>query len=60
MCSHCEMTVQTALEEIEGITSVKASHTEGKVYAEMSKDIPEYVIKKSVNSKGYKFVKTVK
>ena len=59
MCSHCESTVQKALEEIDGIVSVKANHTEGKVYAEMSEEIPESVIKKVIKEKGYKFIKTV-
>ena len=59
MCPHCEMTVQKALEEIDGIVSVRASHTEGKVYAEMSEDIPESVIKKIIKEKGYQFIKTV-
>ncbi len=58
MCEHCEMTVQKALEKIDGMTSVKASHAEGKVYAEMSEDIPESVIRKAINERGYKFVKT--
>ena len=58
MCEHCEMTVQKALEKIDGMTSVKASHAEGKVYAEMSEDIPESVIRKAINDRGYKFVKT--
>ena len=59
MCPHCEATVQKALEEVDGVLSVKASHAEGKVYVEMSEEIPENVIKKIIKEKGYKFVKTV-
>ena len=59
MCPHCEATVKKALEEIDGIESARASHTEGKVYIEMSKEISESAIKKAVKEKDYKFVKTV-
>ena len=59
MCEHCEATVQKALEEIDGMTSVRASHTEGKVYAEMSKEIPDKVVRKIIKEKGYQFIKTV-
>ena len=59
MCEHCEATVQKALEEIDGMTSVRASHKEGKVYAEMSKEIPDKVVRKIIKEKGYQFIKTV-
>ena len=59
MCEHCEATVQKALEEIDGMTSVRASHTEGKVYAEMSKEIPDKAVRKIIKEKGYQFIKTV-
>ena len=59
MCPHCEATVKKALEEIDGIESVSASYTDGKVYIEMSHDVSESEIKKTVKEKGYKFIKTV-
>ena len=59
MCSHCEATVKKALEEIDGIESVTASHTDGKAYIEMSHDVSDSEIKKAIKEKGYKFVKTV-
>ena len=59
MCSHCEATVKKALEEMDGIISVTASHADGKAYIEMSHDVSDAEIKKVVKEKGYKFVKTV-
>ena len=59
MCPHCEATVKKALEEIDGIISVTASHTDGKAYIEMSHDVSDSQIKKAVKEKGYKFIKTV-
>ena len=53
------MSFKKALEEIDGMTSVRASHTEGKVYAEMSKEIPDKVVRKIIKEKGYQFIKTV-
>ena len=41
------------------VTSVRASYTEGKVYAEMSKEIPDKVVRKIIKEKGYQFIKTV-
>ena len=59
MCPHCEATVKKALEEIDGIINVTASHTDGKAYIEMSHDVSDSQIKKAVKEKGYKFIKTV-
>ena len=55
MCGHCEMHVKKALEAIEGIESVVASHEENLVTITNSKDIDEAVIKAAVEEAGYEY-----
>lgn len=53
MCPHCEATVKTALESIDGVTSAEVSHESGTAVVTLSKEISEDVLKKAVVDKGY-------
>lgn len=53
MCPHCEATVKTALESIDGVTSAEVSHESGTAVVTLSKEINEDVLKKVVVDKGY-------
>ena len=41
MCPHCEARVKKACESVEGVTVAVASHTEGTVTLEMTKDVSD-------------------
>lgn len=53
MCPHCEATVKTALESIDGVTSAEVSHESGTAVVTLSKEVNEEVLKKAVVDKGY-------
>lgn len=53
MCPHCEATVKTALESIDGVTSAEVSHESGTAVVNLSKEVSEDVLKKAVVDKGY-------
>lgn len=53
MCPHCEATVKTALESIDGVTSAEVSHESGTAVVTLSKKVNEDVLKKAVVDKGY-------
>ena len=55
MCGHCEMHVKKALEAIEGIDSVVASHEENLVTITSTKDVDEAAIKAAVEEAGYEY-----
>jgi len=55
MCGHCEAHVKKALEAIEGIDYVEASHDENLVTITNSKDIDEATIKTAVEDAGYEY-----
>ena len=55
MCAHCEAHVKKALEAIEGIDSVVASHEENLVTITASKDVDEAAIKAAVTEAGYEY-----
>lgn len=55
MCGHCEAHVKKALEAIEGIESVIASHEENLVTITSTKEIEEAVIKAAVEEAGYEY-----
>lgn len=56
MCGHCEAHVKKALEAIDGIENVVASHDENLVTFDTTKDIDEAVIKAAVEEAGYEYV----
>lgn len=53
MCPHCEATVKTALESIDGVTSAEVSHESGTAVVTLSKEVSKDVLKKAVVDKGY-------
>lgn len=53
MCPHCEATVKTALESIDGVASAEVSHESGTAVVTLSKEVSEDVLKKAVVDKGY-------
>ncbi len=55
MCGNCEKHVKKALEAIEGITSVEASHADSLVTIETTKDIDEAALKAAVTEAGYEY-----
>ena len=54
MCQHCEARVKAALEEIDGVESATPSHVEGNAKISLSKDVPDEVLKETVEKAGYK------
>ena len=54
MCGHCEATVKKALEGLDGVTSAEVSHEAGTAVVELSADIADDVLKKTVEDKDYK------
>lgn len=56
MCPHCENTVKTALEGVEGVNSAIASHKEGTAVVELNKEVSEDILKNIVENKGYSVI----
>ena len=54
MCGHCEATVKKALEGLEGVASAEVSHEAGTAVVELSADVADDVLKKTVEDKDYK------
>ena len=54
MCGHCEATVKKALEGLDGVTSAEVSHEAGTAVVELSADVADDVLKKTVEDKDYK------
>ena len=54
MCGHCEATVKKALEGLDGVTSAEVSHEAGTAVVELSADVADGVLKKTVEDKDYK------
>ena len=54
MCGHCEATVKKALEGLDGVASAEVSHEAGTAVVELSADVTDDVLKKTVEDKDYK------
>ena len=54
MCGHCEATVKKALEALDGVASAEVSHEAGTAVVELSADVADDVLKKTVEDKDYK------
>ena len=54
MCGHCEATVKKALEGLDGVASAEVSHEAGTAVVELSADVADGVLKKTVEDKDYK------
>ena len=53
MCSHCEATVKKMFEEFPQVDEAIVSHTDGTAVLKLNADLPDDVIKKAVEDKGY-------
>ena len=53
MCPHCEATVKTALESIDGVTLAEVSHESGTAVVTLANEVSDDVLKKAVTDKGY-------
>lgn len=54
MCGHCEAAVKKALEAVEGVTEAKVSHEAGTAIVTLETEVPDEVLKKTVEDKDYK------
>ena len=55
-CHHCEMTVEKALMELEGVKAAKADHSNKTVEVQYKKDLNLEEVKSKIETAGYKFV----
>ncbi len=53
MCMHCEGRVKKCLEALEGVISAEVSHEKGTAVIEMTTDISDELLKKTVEDQGY-------
>ena len=56
MCPHCEAHTEKALLAIDGVESVKASHTEKKATVTLKKEVADAVLKAAVEEAGYNVI----
>ena len=56
MCAHCEARVKKALEALDGVISVTASHAANNAVIESSKEIADDEIKAAVEAEGYTYI----
>ena len=56
MCMHCEARMKKALEAVDGVVSAAPDHEKNQAVLELSKDVPEAVLRKTVEDAGYEFV----
>ncbi|MBR6917617.1 MAG: cation transporter, partial [Clostridia bacterium] len=55
MCPHCEARVKSALESLPGVTA-DVSHERGDAILTMKDEIPDEVIKETIEKEGYKVI----
>ncbi|MCC8042287.1 MAG: heavy metal translocating P-type ATPase [Oscillospiraceae bacterium] len=55
MCGHCENAVKTALEALDGITSVSADHEKGIAVITLNGEPDMKAVKKAIKAAGYAF-----
>ena len=56
MCMHCEARMKKALEAVDGVVSAAPDHEKNQAVLELSKDVPEEVLRKTMEDAGYEFV----
>ncbi len=54
MCPHCEAHVKKALEALDGVLEATPSHEKNEALLILSKDIPEALLRETVEKEGYK------
>ncbi len=55
-CHHCEMTVEKALMEIEGVKIAKADHANKSVEVQYKSELDMKKVKEQIEKAGYKLV----
>ena len=55
MCGQCEAHVKSALESVDGVQSVTASHERGTAVLLLNSAVPLRVLRDAVNGAGYEF-----
>ena len=53
MCMHCEARVKKALEAVDGVAAAVADHNAGTATVELTKDVPNEVLKSAVEAQDY-------
>ena len=53
MCMHCEARVKKALEAVPGVAAAEVSHKTGTAVVDLTKDIPDEVLKNAVEAQDY-------
>lgn len=53
MCGHCEARVKKCLEELEGVSEAKVSHTDGTAVVTLSAEVSDDALKQAVEAQGY-------
>lgn len=53
MCGHCEARVKKSLEELDGVSEAKVSHTDGTAVVTLSAEVSDDVLKQAVEAQGY-------
>lgn len=56
MCGHCSGRVKEALEAVDGVTSAIVSHENNSAVLTLSKEVPDSVLKSTVENLGYKVI----
>lgn len=56
MCGHCEARVKKSLEAVEGVEEAIVSHESGFADVNLSKAIPDEILKKAVEDQDYKVI----
>ncbi len=56
MCVKCEARMKKALEQVDGVISAVTSHEQNNAVLELSRDVPEEVLRQTVEDTGYKFI----
>ena len=56
MCVKCEARMKKALEQVDGVISAVTSHEQNNAVLELSRDVPEEVLRRTVEDTGYKFI----
>lgn len=54
MCPHCEGRVREVLEALDGVEKAVTSHEQGTAILSLSKDVPDSLLKETVENAGYR------
>lgn len=55
-CHHCEMTVEKALMDVEGVKTARADHSKNSVEVEYKADLNLDQVREKIEKAGYKFI----